>query len=240
MHDRNNLVLIVEDDETLREVLVYNFARDGYQVEAVADGLAAICAVNKQRPNIIILDIGLPNMDGFEVCRNVRKGPYIPIIFLSARADEINRVIGFEIGGDDYVTKPFSMRELLARVKARLRLASCLEDQNKAAGVRLEPYPVLNANNDLVLNEETQEVSIDDTAVKLTMKEFELLKLLMVNKGRVLSRNIIIECVWNQEFNRGNRTVDVHIRWLRKKIEKNPDRPVRIITVRGSGYRFDG
>jgi DNA-binding response OmpR family regulator len=179
---------------------------------------------------LIVLDIMLPRLDGFEVCRIVRQEMNVPILMLTARDDEIDRVIGLEMGADDYLTKPFSMREFLARVKAHLRRVRLIRE------VAVEKLVFDN----LVLNLTRREVLLENQPIALKPKEFELLLFLANHRSQVLSRDLILERVWGWEFSGGSRTVDVHVRWLREKIEIDPANPKRIVTVRGAGYRFEG
>ncbi len=231
-------VLIVEDELGLQESLSYNLKREGFQVEIAADGGKAVEIARSWRPDLILLDIMLPVMDGFEVCKILRAETDIPILFLSAKADEIDRVVGLEIGADDYIVKPFSMRELLVRVKARLKPYHQLHDLKNREGVGTQGEQ-LNFDN-LTIDLVRHEVTLDGTPLQLKPKEFELLAYLVENRGRALTRELILDKVWGWDFVGDSRTVDVHIRWLRSKIEENPDEPVRIVTVRGAGYRFEG
>lgn len=229
-------ILIVEDEPALQDTLAYNLTRQGYQVEAVGDGEAAIAAARRQPPDLILLDIMLPVLDGFEVTRILRQELNTPILFLTARDDEIDRILGLELGADDYMTKPFSMRELLARVKAQLR---------RVRLIRAESSPQAAAHNllsfdDLVIDQTRREVRLTETPLSLKPKEYDLLFFLAKHHGQVLSRDLILERVWGWEFSGGSRTVDVHVRWLREKIEPDPADPRRIVTVRGAGYRFEG
>jgi len=232
------LVLIVEDDTTLRETVAYNLERQDYTVEAVGDGIAALEAARRLRPDLILLDLMLPGLDGVEVCRILRQEMNIPILMLTARDDEIDRVIGLEIGADDYITKPFSMRELMARVKAHLRRERLIRAE---VDITQEPVPqeILRFDN-LVLDLTRREARLSDTPVPLKPKEFELLLFLARHRRQALTREFLLQRVWGWEFSGGTRTVDVHIRWLREKIEADPAHPTRIVTVRGSGYRFEG
>ena len=230
-------ILIVEDEITLQETLAYNLKRQGYQVETVGDGEAALKAAREYDPDLIILDIMLPVMDGFEVCRILRQDMNVPILMLTAKDEEIDRVIGLEMGADDYITKPFSMREFLARVKAHLRRVRLIREE--IDGEDSIGKEVIQLSN-LTLNLTRREVLLDNQPLSLKPKEFDLLLYLARHKGQVLSRDTILEQVWGWEFSGGSRTVDVHIRWLREKIEENPAVPTRIVTVRGTGYRFEG
>jgi DNA-binding response OmpR family regulator len=231
-------ILVVEDEPALQETLVYNLERQGYQVEAVSDGLVAIDAARQLQPNLMVLDIMLPGLDGFEVCRIMRQEMSTPILILTARDDEIDRVIGLEMGADDYLTKPFSMREFLARVKALLRRVR-LDRADVDAGAEISSNELVQVN-DLVIDLTRHEVRLRGEVLPMKPKEYELLLFLARHKGKVLSRELILERVWGWEFSGGSRTVDVHVRWLREKIEAQPANPQRIITVRGGGYRFEG
>ena len=233
-------ILVVEDELTLQETLVYNLKRQGYEVEAVGDGLAALEAARRIHPDLILLDLMLPGMDGFEVCRVLRQEMNTPILMLTARDEEIDRVVGLELGADDYMSKPFSMRELLARVKARLRLVRLIREE---VGGQATVVPVLGAPlnfEDLTLDLNRRELRLNNQPVPLKPKEFELLAFLAQHKGQVLTREFILEKVWGWDYIGDSRTVDVHVRWLREKIEPDPASPRRIVTVRGAGYRFDG
>lgn len=228
-------VLVVEDDTTLREALEYNLIHQGYTVFTAADGEQAIEIARQQRPDIILLDIMLPGVDGFEVCRRLRKEMDTPILMLTARSDIVDRVVGLEIGADDYITKPFSMRELMARVKAHLRR----QVLNKKRESAISGGEVLTCG-DLVINESRREVLLGGRPLRLNHKEYELLLFLVRNQGITLSREVILERVWGCGYAGDIRTVDVHVRWLRSKIEPDPANPTRILTIRGIGYRFEG
>ncbi|MBN1535619.1 MAG: response regulator transcription factor [Anaerolineales bacterium] len=231
-------ILVVEDEITLQETLAYNLIQQGYEVETAGDGKAAIEAARLFQPNLILLDIMLPILDGIEVCRILRQEMNVPILMLTARDDEIDRVIGLEIGADDYITKPFSMRELMARVKANLRRTR-LDREDAQAPVIQTPKEILHFDN-LVLDLVRREVLLDDQPLTLKPKEFDLLLYLARHCGQALSRDTILEQVWGWEYSGNSRTVDVHVSWLREKIERDPAHPIRIITVRGAGYRFEG
>lgn len=230
-------ILVVEDEISLQETLAYNLKREGYVVATVGDGESALIAARQMNPDLIVLDIMLPVMDGFEVCRILRQEMNVPILMLTARDDEIDRVIGLEMGADDYITKPFSMREFLARVKAHIRRVRLIREEIDSE-VSLGKEIIQLGN--LTLNLTRREVSLDDQPLSLKPKEFDLLLYLARHRGQVLSRDTILEQVWGWEFTGGSRTVDVHIRWLREKIEENPAAPIRIVTIRGTGYRFEG
>jgi len=229
-------ILIVEDELTLQETLAYNLKHQGYEVVTASDGPSAIAQTKATHPDLILLDIMLPGMDGFEVCRILRKEITTPILMLTARDDEIDRVVGLEVGADDYLTKPFSMRELIARVKAMLRRLHMIQEINASpAGEKR-----LLVFDNLLIDEKRREVKFNGSILTLSPKEFELLTFLAANQGRMLTRKYILETVWGWEYIGDSRTVDVHIRWLREKIELDPTKPKRIITVRGAGYRFEG
>lgn len=230
-------ILVVEDEIALRDTLAYNLSKQGYDVETADDGKRAIEIARKTKPDLIILDIMLPILDGFEVCRVIRQEMNIPIIMLTAKDEEIDRVIGLEMGADDYVTKPFSMRELMARVKAHLRRVRLIRAEiDTEAQI---PKEIINFG-DLTIDMTRREAYKNNQPLNLKPKEFDLLLFLVRHKGQMLSRELILERVWGWDFSGGSRTVDVHIRWLREKIEDDPAQPRRILTVRGSGYRFEG
>jgi DNA-binding response OmpR family regulator len=232
-------ILVVEDEISLREALTYNLAREDYAVEAVGDGVLGVETARRINPDLILLDIMLPGLDGFEVCRILRQEMSVPILMLTAREDEIDRVIGLEIGADDYITKPFSMRELLARVKAHLRRVRIIrEDVNTEQ--HKQPDEDCHVFGNLVVDESRHEVLLDGKPLALKPKEYELLLFFTQNQGRALTRDYLLERVWGWNFSGNTRTVDVHIRWLREKIELEPSKPVRITTLRSSGYRFEG
>ena len=231
-------ILVIEDDNTLRETLVYNLTHQSYSVQAESNGLTALETARRDHPDLVLLDLMLPGMDGIEVCRLLRQEMNIPILILTARDDEIDRVVGLEIGADDYITKPFSMRELMARVKAHLRRDRLIREE-VAAGQEIAQYDILtfdNLNLDLI----RREVLLNGAPLALKPKEYDLLLFLAQHRRQALSRQFLLERVWGWDFGGGTRTVDVHVHWLRQKIEPDPTDPVRIVTVRGSGYRFEG
>ncbi len=230
--DAKPRILVVEDEPTLVDTLEYNLTRQDYTVSTATDGFTALEKARTERPDLIVLDVMLPGLDGFEICRILRQEMSTPILMLTARDDEIDKVVGLEVGADEYVTKPFSMRELQARIKAMLRLVSRFKNTKVAEPDRIEI-------GELVIDLKRHEVFLDTKKVNLTLKEFELLKLLALNANKVLSREYLIEQVWGYDFTGEGRTVDVHIHWLREKIESDPENPARIQTVRGVGYRFE-
>lgn len=231
-------ILVVEDELSLQETLAYNLKKQGYEVEAVGDGLAALDKARQAHPDLVVLDLMLPGMDGFEVCRILRQEMTTPVLMLTARDDEIDRVVGLEVGADDYMTKPFSMRELMARVKAMLRRVRLVREEINLAASPVTAQPL--TFDDLLIDVTRREVRVQDKVLALKPKEFELLHFLALHRGKVLSREFILERVWGWEYIGDSRTVDVHVRWLREKIEPNPAQPKRIVTVRGAGYRFEG
>jgi DNA-binding response OmpR family regulator len=230
-------VLVVEDEPALLDTLIYNLNRQGYQVESATDGEAAVQLARQSHPDLIVLDIMLPKLDGFEVCRIVRAEMNVPIIMLTARDDEIDRVIGLEMGADDYMSKPFSMRELMARVKAQLRRVRLIREEME---VKDDMPSEISKFGNLSLDLTRREVKLEGQILPLKPKEFDLILFMTQHHRQVLSREFILERVWGWEFSGGSRTVDVHVRWLREKIERDPANPERIVTVRGAGYRFEG
>jgi len=231
-------ILVVEDEPALQETLAYNLTRQGYTVETAGDGQTALETARRLRPDLIVLDIMLPVLDGYEVCRVLRQEMNAPILMLTARDEEFDRVLGLELGADDYLTKPFIMRELLARVKAHLRRERLIREE-AGAQPAAAPTEILRFGN-LTLDLTRREILLDGKPLSMKPKEFDLLLYLARHRGQALSRERILEQVWGWDFSGGSRTVDVHVRWLREKIEADPARPSRIVTVRGAGYRFEG
>jgi DNA-binding response OmpR family regulator len=224
--------LVVEDDRNLLDTLRYNLRKEGHDVVTAVDGAEALAVARRDKPDLIILDIMLPKLSGFEVCRILRKEMTTPILMLTAKDEEIDKVVGLEIGADDYMTKPFSMRELLARVGAMLRRSEMAVGPAVAAEVLII--------GDLEIDVARHRASLGGTTLELTPKEFDLLTFLAKNKGFVFSREQLLEKVWGYDFAGDTRTVDVHIRWLRRKIEREPTEPERLVTVRGTGYKLEG
>ncbi len=247
------LVLIVDDEPTVRETIAINLRREGLEVAFASTGTEAVAVAREVSPDLIVLDVMLPGMDGFEVCRVLREQSTVPILLLSARAEEIDRVVGLEIGADDYLTKPFAMRELVARVRAMLRrsrmhapaaeppgtqrLAAIDHLDEKGAPPASKGDGTISAG-DLSIDVPRRQVTFAGELVSLTSKEFELLLYFMQHPGIVLSREALLRQVWGYDYPVDTRTIDVHIRWLRQKIEQDASAPTRIITVRGHGYRF--
>lgn len=237
-------ILVVEDEPALVDTLEYALSRQGYTVVIARDGISALDMARVQKPDLILLDVMLPGLDGFEICRVLRQEMNVPILILTARDDEVDKIVGLEVGADDYLTKPFSMRELLARVKAHLRRVRLIREE---MGIdEEEMVPVVPSGgrrlvfDSLVIDPDRREVSLNDEVMHLKPKEYELLLFLAQNRRIVLGRDLILERVWGWDYSGGSRTVDVHIRWLREKIESDPADPKRIVTVRGIGYRFEG
>lgn len=233
-------ILVVEDEPSLQETLVYNLQKQGYQVESTADGRIALETARRIKPDLILLDIMLPGLNGVDICKTLRRENFqFPIIMLTARDDEIDRVVGLEIGADDYVTKPFSMRELMARVKAQLRRTESIRDELDKIKTSAPEQAILTFGN-LVINRTRREVSINGQVQALKPQEYDLLLFFGEHRGQMLSREFVLERVWGWDYIGDSRTVDVHVRWLRQKIEQDAANPTRIITVRGGGYRFEG
>ncbi|MDR0489293.1 MAG: response regulator transcription factor [Propionibacteriaceae bacterium] len=221
-------LLLVEDSDDVRETLAYLLTREGYEVRTVSDGLTALTEFENNPPDIILLDLMIPELSGIDVCRRIRLTSDVPIIMLTAKVGEANVVVGLESGADDYVTKPFSTPELLARLRSVLR--------RHRAG---EPENTVLVSGSLEMDVERHRVKVNGNKVEMPLREFELLELLMRNVGRVLTRRQIIERVWGSDYYGDTKTLDVHVRRLRAKIEEDPDEPRRLITVRGLGYRLE-
>jgi DNA-binding response OmpR family regulator len=223
-------ILLVEDELTLAETLRYNLEREGYTVLLATDGVQGLELARREAPDLIVLDIMLPRLDGFSVCRILRQEHDMPVIMLTARQDEVDRIAGLELGADDYISKPFSLGEFLARVRAIMRRS---ERQP-----RLAAREVLEASR-LKIDTSRRRAWCEGEELNLSQKEFDLITCLVRNRGIALSRDLLLERVWGIDFIGDSRTVDVHIRWLREKIESDPSRPRYIQTVRGIGYRFE-
>ena len=221
-------ILIVEDDETLQQTLTYNLEQEGYKVTPAFDGQTGLELARSEKPDLIVLDIMLPGLDGLSVCRIIRREMDVPIIMLTARSSEVDKIIGLDSGADDYITKPFSLGEFMARVRASLR--------RKPGSSSVEQLQSGDLSLDLIARKAYQ----GDMELSLSHKEFDLLAELMRNQGMVLSRDLLLTKVWGYDYVGESRTVDVHIRWLRGKLEEEPSKPKRITTVRSIGYRFEG
>jgi DNA-binding response OmpR family regulator len=229
-------VLVVEDDPTLLDVLRYNLSKEGYDVLTAVDGATGLEAARTDRPDLVILDVMLPKMDGYEVCRILRRETTVPIMMLTAKTEETDRVVGLEVGADDYVTKPFSMRELMARVRAMLRRTEMMKKEAVSnAGTPAASFKA----GDFEIDSARHKVSRGGVAVELSRMEFALLEFLARNQGQVFSRDRLLEKVWGYDFAGDTRTVDVHVSWLRHKIEADPAHPRHLVTVRGVGYKFE-
>ena len=222
-------VLVVEDEATLVSTLSYNFRKNGFNVITATDGIAGLQAARRELPDVIVLDLMLPKMDGLEVCRRLRADSDVPILMLTAKGEELDRVVGLEMGADDYLTKPFGMRELMARVRALLRRSRQRAPEADATKI---------SAGGIELDTRGRTVHKDGVEVTLKPKEFDLLFFLAKNAGQVFTREQLLEHVWGYEFFGGSRTVDVHVRWLREKLEKDPAHAAHILTVRGVGYKF--
>ena len=221
-------ILVVEDEKPIAEILKFNLEREGYEVVQAFNGQEALAVARQAHPDLVILDLMLPKLDGFAVCRELRRISMIPIIMLTAKAEELDKVLGLELGADDYVTKPFSPRELLARVKALLRRASA----------QPLPGPREIRSGELAINLDRYQVTKGPRTIDLTFREFELLKYLALHSGQVFSREVLLEKVWGYEYFGDSRTVDVTVRRLREKIEDDPSNPRYVQTRRGVGYFF--
>ena len=221
-------ILVVDDEPSLLEMLAFNLRSSGYEVVTAGDGVSALEQAQAEAPDLIILDLMLPELDGLTVCRSLRQVSDTPILVLTARTGELDKIVGLESGADDYMTKPFSLGELQARIRALLR---------RAGPRRLGDE--LRAGN-LTLNLVSRRAFLDGRELVLSPKEFSLLAELLRHQGAVLSRDLLLTRIWGYDFYGDSRTVDVHVRWLREKIEEDPSHPVRIVTVRGIGYRFEG
>lgn len=227
-------VLIVEDETALAEPLAFLLQREGFEVRMAADGQEALAEFSKAEPDIVLLDLMLPGMSGTEVCKNIRLKSAVPVIMVTARDTEIDKVVGLEIGADDYVTKPYSSRELIARIRAVLRRGRHDESDDVE-----DLYEEVLRGGPVVLDVERHVVTVDGDDVAMPLKEFDLLEYLLRNRGRVLTRGQLIDRVWGSDYVGDTKTLDVHIKRLRSKIERNPSSPEFLVTVRGLGYKFE-
>jgi two-component system response regulator RegX3 len=226
-------VLVVDDEPSFSESLAIAFAREGFRVRVAADGAAALAEFHRSAPDIILLDVMLPKLSGIDVCRAIRASSDVPIIMVTAKAEELDAVVGLEVGADDYVTKPYRLRELIARVRANLRRV----EQRPAGDSSTEPGEVLRVGH-VVLDHGRHEVHADGALVELTRKEFDVLALLMANAGRVVTRDTLIARVWGDDYVGDTKTLDVHVKRIRSKIDRAEEHS-HITTVRGLGYKFD-
>jgi two-component system OmpR family response regulator len=229
-------ILVVDDDKNLLEVLRYNLVKEHYTVVTAEDGVQALELARRYKPDLTILDIMLPGLDGLEVCRILGKEMSAPILMLTAKADEVDKVVGLELGADDYMTKPFSIRELMARIRAMLRRSQRMEQQ---VHPNEEHAASVIKVGSLEIDPAGHRVSRSGLALSLSPKEFDLLLFLVLNRGQVFSRETLVEKLWGYNHEGTDRTVDVHIRWLRRKIEDNPEKPEHLLTVHGFGYKFE-
>ncbi len=226
------MILVVDDEQSYRDALTVALQREGFLVETAADGVEALERFDAVQPALILLDVMLPRVSGVDVCRQIRTRSRVPIIMVTARNAEIDAVVGLEVGADDYVTKPFRLRELIARVRAALRRVPVGAEPNGNAADLIEI-------GDVRLDAARHEVSVRGNLVALPLKEFELLELLLANAGRVLTRDVLIDRIWGPNYFGDTKTLDVHVKRLRAKVEEDPGSPTHIVTVRGVGYRFE-
>jgi two-component system response regulator RegX3 len=225
------LVLVVDDEASYRDALTVALTAEGFLVDTAADGVEALEKFERSRPAVILLDVMLPRVSGIDVCRQIRTTSRVPIIMVTAKGSEIDAVVGLEVGADDYVAKPFRLRELVARVRAALR-----RGHQEDASVEREDFVEVG---DVLVDVSRHEVTVRGDLVALPLKEFELLELLMLNAGRVLTRDVLIDRIWGPNYFGDTKTLDVHIKRLRAKVEDDPSNPTRIVTVRGVGYRYE-
>ncbi|MEM8923254.1 MAG: response regulator transcription factor [Actinomycetota bacterium] len=233
------LVLVVEDEEAFIDALTVGLANEGFRVEVARDGAEGLARFDELDPDLILLDLMLPLMSGVDVCRQIRSRSQVPIIMVTARAEEVDTVVGLEVGADDYVSKPYRMRELVARMRAVLRRSESRSEAGGAAGADDAPADQAIVVGDVSIDPSRHEVIIRDAQVQLPLKEFELLRYLMENAGLVLSRDALIGRVWGHDYVGDTKTLDVHIKRLRSKVEDEPSQPSRIVTIRGLGYKFE-
>ncbi len=231
-------ILIVEDEESYVDALTVGLAREGFQVDVARDGAEALESFEAGAPDLILLDVMLPTISGIDVCRRIRAGSSVPIIMVTAKTEEIDTVVGLEVGADDYVTKPYRLRELVARIRAVLRRMSEPDDRTGTAGKSDTDVDTL-AIAGVRLDVDRHEVFVGDVEVRLPLKEFEVLLLLMENAGKVVTRDVLIDRVWGHDYVGDTKTLDVHVKRLRSKIEDNPKSPERIVTIRGLGYKYE-
>lgn len=222
-------ILIIEDEEPYREATSYMLQREGFEVLEAADGVSGLREFEREGADLVLLDLMMPGMSGTEVCKRIRQQSNVPVIMVTARDSEIDKVVGLEIGADDYVTKPFSHRELVARIRAVLR-----------RGNDIDLMPEVMEVCDVRMDIDRHEVTVNNEPVKLALKEFELLELLLRNAGRVMTRDQLIDRVWGMDYVGDTKTLDVHVKRLRSKLEEDPSKPVKLVTVRGLGYKYEG
>ena len=245
-------ILVVDDEENIAQTLKYNLVREGYEVSLAGDGRQALELFRREKADLVILDLMLPGMNGLDVCRALRQTSTVPILMLTAKEEEVDKILGLELGADDYMTKPFNLRELIARVRAMLRRMEMLQGQSNQAALPEVEHTSRNGGRsvepgsqnlitvgDLQINTSQHTVILGDRSILLKPKEFDLLSFLARHRGQVLTREMLLERVWDYDYSGGTRTVDVHIRWLREKIESDPSHPQYIHTVFGVGYKLD-
>tara|TARA_Y100000590_G_scaffold375026_1_gene439683 strand:+ start:1524 stop:2252 length:729 start_codon:yes stop_codon:yes gene_type:complete len=231
--DNRKRLLVVEDDNSLGEVIKYNFLSEGYEVKLEKNGKEGLDSALRWQSDVIILDLMLPLINGIEICRTIRKeGIFTPVIILTAKDTEVDRVVGLEVGADDYVTKPFSTRELIARVGANIRRTEMIK-------IARENYSdeIINTGN-LIIDKLSRKITLNNQDISLRPREYDLLLHMASNPSRVFTRDQLLQQVWGYEYAGDTRTIDVHVRWLRRKIEKDPSNPILLQTIRGVGYRF--
>ena len=229
-------ILIIDDEAMIVESVSYNLKQEGYEVIATNNGENGLQLAETEKVDLILLDLMLPGINGLEICRSIRQSSEVPIIMLTAKEGEIDRVLGLELGADDYITKPFSMRELMARIRTVLKR---YQNANVNGNEKTDQSQSILSYGDLVIDFPGHDVSVKGKPINLSGKEYELLKILATHSGQVLTREQLLNLVWGNDFYGGDRTVDVHIRWLREKIEDDPGDPKYILTVRGVGYKFN-
>lgn len=227
-------ILVVDDEPVFIEALTISLEREGFGVIAAADGPAALKAISEKDPDLILLDVMLPGMSGIDVCREIRKSSSVPVIMVTAKGEEIDAVVGLEVGADDYITKPYRLRELIARIRAILRRSDNLPKEDETTS-----NPEVLVEGAVRLDLERHELSVDGELVSLALREFELLSYLMENSGRVVTRESLMQNVWGWDYIGDTKTIDVHVKRLRSKIESDPSAPLRISTIRGVGYRYE-
>jgi len=233
MFDDKKTILIVDDEQSIRDILVYNLKKEGYETIEAGDGMSAVEMAVTQKPDLILLDIMLPKMDGLTACKKIKNAMNVPILILSAKDEELDKIVGLELGADDYITKPFSVRELMARVKANLRKTEVVV---KSQETKVEDEQHKIVIGELVIDLDRFEVRVRGQRVDLTVREFEVLKYLAQQRGQIVSRELLLEKVWGYEYYGDIRTVDVTVRRIREKIERDTTSPRILITKRGVGY----
>ncbi|MBL77964.1 MAG: DNA-binding response regulator [Acidimicrobiaceae bacterium] len=228
-------VLVVEDEASFADALTVGLEREGFEVEVAADGVAALEAFDRREPDLVLLDLMLPRLSGLDVCRQIRTRSQVPVIMVTAKGAEVDTVVGLEVGADDYVTKPYRLRELVARMRAVLRRAEAPDGRDPDTGPSASAVEV----GDVLVDPDRHEVRVRGEVVAMPLREFELLHLLVSNVGRVLTRDTLIDRVWGFDYVGDTKTLDVHVKRVRTKVETDPRNPERLVTVRGVGYRYE-